>query len=111
MVPEEHLEHEVARRQQLDLSPDGVLRLAGELEPGQPLVGNHQFGGVDRKGRVVIHTPTRTVMTFRVAPGLEDGAPLRLVLESQPPTEAPARKTLTRAMSQVRGVLRSNAYR
>ena len=111
MVPEEHLEHEVARRQQLDLSPDGVLRLAGELEPGQPLVGNHQFGGVDRKGRVVIHTPTRMVMTFRVAPGLEDGAPLRLVLESRPPTEAPARKTLTRAMSQVRGVLRSNAYR
>jgi coproporphyrinogen III oxidase-like Fe-S oxidoreductase len=109
MVPEAHLEHEIARRQRLDLTPDGVLRLSGELETGQMLADNHQYRGIDRQGRVLIHTPDRMEMIFRVAPGLEDGAELRLVLESRPPAEKDRRIALTRAMAQVRGVLRSNA--
>jgi len=109
MVPEPHLEHEIARRLRLDLTPDGILRLSGDLEPGQMLSGNHQYQGIDRKGRVVIHTPERTEMIFRVAPGLEDGAELRLVLETPPPADKDRRIALTRAMAQVRRVLRSNA--
>jgi oxygen-independent coproporphyrinogen-3 oxidase len=105
LVPEAHLEHEIARRQQLDLTPDGVGRLADELAPGTLLHGQHAFGGVE-EGQVIIRTPERVRMRFRVAPGLEEAAPLRLVLESKPPPDASERKALTRAMAQVRGVLR-----
>ena len=111
LVPEKHLEHEIARRQRLDLRPDGIWGLVGELEPGRRLADNHTFGGVDRDGRILIHTPNRTQMIFRVAPGLEEGAPLRLVLECKPPDHPEERKSLTRAMSQVRGVLRNNVPR
>ncbi len=110
LVPEEDLEHEIARRQQLDLTPDGVDRLAEDLGVGTPLSSQHSFGGVD-EGRVIIHTPQRLRMRFRVAPGLEAGAPLRLVLESKPPATAEARTDLTRAMAQVRGVLRAAELR
>jgi hypothetical protein len=106
LVSEPHLEHEIARRQQLDLTPDGVDRLAGELAMGTPLSAQHSFGGVD-EGRVIIHTHDRLRMCFRVAPGLAESAPLRLVLESKPPAEPEARAGLTRAMAQVRGVLRA----
>lgn len=109
LVPEPHLEHEIARRQRLDLTPDGVLRLAGDLEPGQLLAGHHRYGGVDRNGKIVIHTPNRLKVLFRVAPGLDDGAPLRLILESKPPSDKDERDGITRAMVQVRRVLRAGA--
>ena len=108
LVPERHIEHEIARRQQLNLGREGVLRLLGELMDGQILFGNHTFGGITESGRIVIVTPERQSMRFRVAPGLEDGAPLRLVLESKPPSDAMNRKALIRAMAQVRGVLRAS---
>lgn len=108
LVPERHIEHEIARRQQLDLGREGVLRLLGELMDGQVLFGNHTFGGITESGRIVILTPQRQNMRFRVAPGLEDGAPLRLVLESPPPRDAQERKDLIRAMAQVRGVMRAS---
>lgn len=111
LVPEPHLEYEIARRQQLNLAPDGVGFLAAELEPGRVLAGHHQFGGIDRDGRVHIHTPDRVSMKFRVAPGLKDGEELRLVLESQPPSSPEAIKGLTVAMAQVRRVLRAAASR
>ena len=69
--------------------------------------GNHTYAGITDSGRVAILTPQRQTMFFRVAPGLEDGAPIRMVLESRPPSEANDRRSLTRAMAQVRGVLRA----
>jgi coproporphyrinogen III oxidase-like Fe-S oxidoreductase len=110
LVPDENLEHEISRRQQLDLSVDGVLRLAAELEVGTVLHGRHTFAGVS-DGKVLIHTPERVRMSFRPAPGLSEGAGLRLVLESRPPESAEARTALIRAMVQVRGVLRAAAQR
>ena len=107
LVPDRHLEHEVGRRQGLDLTPDGVARLLQVMEVGQSLHANHSFAGLDRDGRVTIMCPDRTQMRFRVAPGLSDGEGVRLVLESTPPRDAEARKDLTRAMAQVRKVLRS----
>ena len=107
MVPEKHLEYEIARRQQLDLGREGVQRLLLELFEGQVLHGNHTYAGITDSGRVAILTPQRQTMFFRVAPGLEDGAPVRMVLESRPPSEAADRRSLTRAMAQVRGVLRA----
>lgn len=106
LVPEPALEFEIARRCRLDVRPDGVLRLAEDLAPGTPLHGQHAFGGVD-EGKIIIHTPDRVRMRFRVAPGLGEGAGLRLVLESAPPGDAQARRALTKAMVQVRGVLRA----
>jgi len=108
LVPDRHLEHEIARRQQLNLNADGVEYLASELEVGRGLAGGHQYGGVDENGRIQIITPERLLLRFRVAPGLEEGKPLRLVLEStRLPETTEARAALTRAMAQVRGVLRA----
>jgi len=106
LVPEPFLEHEIARRQQLDLSPDGVARLASELAPGTTLSGQFSYGGVE-EGEVIIHSPERVRMRFRVAPGLAKDAPLRMVLVSRPPSDPAVRSGLTRAMAQVRGVLRA----
>ena len=107
LVPDRHLEHEVGRRQGLDLTPDGVAYLAQEIAAGQVLHANHSFAGIDKDGRVVIACPDKSQMRFRVAPGLSDGEGVRLVLESAPPRDAEARKDLTRAMAQLRRVLRS----
>jgi len=107
LVPDRHLEHEIARRQGLDLTPDGVGQLLAGLDVGRQLHANYSFGGVDRQGRVLILTPERVKMCFRVAPGLEDGAGIRMVLESAPPSGSDARKDLSRAMAKVRAVLRS----
>ncbi len=111
LVPDRHLEYEIARRQQLNLTPDGVDFLTSELEPGRSLSGHHRFGGVDHEGRVHIITPDRVAMKFRVAPGLEADEELRLVLESQPPQSREQTKQLTIAMAQVRGVMRAAARR
>ena len=107
LVPDRHLEHEVGRRQGLDLTPDGVAYMAQELAAGQVLHANHSFAGIDKDGRVLITCPDKSQMRFRVAPGLSDGEGVRLVLESTPPRDAEARKDLTRAMAQLRRVLRS----
>lgn len=107
LVPERCLEHEISRSQNLDISPDGILQMLGDLTIGRGLHGNHSFSGVNDAGHILIVTPERQSMKFRVAPGLDEGAPLRLVLESRPPANREARAALTRAMVQVRGVLRA----
>jgi coproporphyrinogen III oxidase-like Fe-S oxidoreductase len=105
LVPDEHLEYEIARRQQLDTTGAGVEWLGEALALGTPLTGQCQYGGV-WEGRVIILTGSMARMVFRVAPGLEEHAELRLVLESAPPKDAMERTALTRAMRQVRGVFR-----
>lgn len=107
LVPDKYLEHEIARRQQLNLNPDGIADLLLELEVGRGLAGHHSFGGVDEEGRVHIITPSRVAMKFRVAPGLKEGEGLRMVLESKPPADAEERKALIVAMAQVRRVMRA----
>ena len=109
LVPAPHLEHEIARRRHLDLSPDGVRRLVGELEEGRLLHGNHTFGGLDEDGRVLILTPDRVCMRFRVAPSLDDDDQVRLVLETRPPADSEAKRALIKAMAAVRGVIRASA--
>ncbi len=84
-----------------------MQHLAAELEVGRMLSGSHRFGGVDNDGRIHIITPERVAMKFRVAPGLGTDSPLRLVLESRPPSSPEEVKALTLAMSQVRGVMRA----
>lgn len=111
LVPDNCLEYEIARRQQLNLHPDSIAMLASELSVGRFLAGNFQFGGVDHEGRVYIVTPNRIKMKFRVAPGLKAGEELRLVLESTPPADPDVRKGLTVAMAQVRRVMRVAASR
>ncbi len=105
LVPDACLEHEIARRERLDTSAAGVEWLGQALEVGKRLAGNHSFAGV-WEGRVIILTPNRERMVFRLAPGLKNGAALRLILESRPPSTEAERQDLARAMRQVRGVLR-----
>ena len=109
LVPDRHLEHEVARRDGLDLKPESIARHLEVFDIGQVLHGSHLFMGIDRDGRVVLQSPGHGSMKFRVAPGLTAEEGLRLVLETPPPSDAAARKALAGAMAQVRKVIRASA--
>ncbi len=83
LVPEAHLEHELARRMQLDLSPEGVARLLSPVPPGQVLAGGVRYLGAER-ARVRLRALSRDC-SVRVAPPLSDDGPVRLVLDRVPP--------------------------
>jgi coproporphyrinogen III oxidase-like Fe-S oxidoreductase len=78
LVPEEALEFDLGHFDQLDLSPGGVARLAGEIQRGSPLGDGHSFEGVDGT-RVLVGTPEGGRLRLRIAPELNEGEPLRLV--------------------------------
>ncbi len=84
LVPEEHVEFDLAHFNQLDLSPAGVARLVSAIKPGTALANGHTFAGTDG-ARLVVRTPEGYALRLRVAPELANGAPLRLVLENAPP--------------------------
>jgi coproporphyrinogen III oxidase-like Fe-S oxidoreductase len=85
LVPEEHIEFDLAHFNQLDLSPAGIARLVSAIKPGAALAGGHTFTGTDG-ARLVVRTPDGHPVRLRVAPELANGAPLRLVRENTPPT-------------------------
>lgn len=102
LVPQEAIEFDLAHFDELELSPSGVTRLVSQIEPGTSLAGGHSFAGVDGS-RLLLRTPDGATLRLRIAPGLADDAPLRLVLETPPgPNNADA---LRRAVGQLRGVL------
>lgn len=102
LVPQEAIEFDLARIDDLQLSAAGIERLVASLQRGTRLAGGHTFDGTD-DGRVLVRTPAGAVLRFRVAPALSDAGPLRLVLEHAPST--PPTDDLRRAVSQLRAVL------
>lgn len=102
LVPQEAIEFDLARIDDLPLSAAGVERLTATLPGGTRLAGGHTFAGT-ADGRVLVRTPAGEVLRLRVAPALTDAGPLRLVLDGPPP--AADTEGLRRAVSQLRGVL------
>jgi hypothetical protein len=102
LVPEESIEFDLAHFNQLDLSPAAVAQLLARVKPGTRLAGGHTFEGTDASC-VLLRTPAGQVLRMRVAPGLTDAFPVRLVLESSPATEDV--DGLRRAVGQLRGLL------
>ncbi len=102
LVPQQAIEFDLARIDDLQLSAAGIERLVASLPRGTRLAGGHTFDGTD-DGRVLVRTPGGEVLRLRVAPALSDEGPLRLVLEHTPRTANI--EGLQRAVSQLRGVL------
>ncbi len=102
LVPEEGIEFDLAHYDQLELSPSGVAQLVAPIEPGKGLAGGYTFAGTDGT-RLLLKTPDGETLRLRVAPGLGDGAPLRLVLET---TSSPGNvDALRHAVNELRAVL------
>ncbi len=82
LVPDVWLEHEVARYLGLDLGADGIAALVS------PLPRDHGLAGGVRLVRVAPHRIYLRVagreVSLRVAPPLEEGEPVRLVLDRVP---------------------------
>jgi hypothetical protein len=102
LVPEEAIEFDLAHFKQLDLSPSGVAQLVAQIQPGTVLGAGHTFEGAD-SSRVLIRTPAGETFRLRVAPGLTDKDPLRLVFEDAPQNGDDT--ALRYAVNQLRSVL------
>jgi len=103
LVPEEPLEHELARRMQLDLSPQGVAQLLAPLPPGQTLAGGVRYLG-SSQARIRLRAESMDC-SLRVAPPLTDDGPVRLVLDRVPEALVPA---VTPAVRQLAALVRRN---
>jgi coproporphyrinogen III oxidase-like Fe-S oxidoreductase len=102
LVPEEAIEFDLAHFSQLDLSPAGVAQLVAQIKPGARLAGGHTFEGTDASC-LLLRTSAGQILRLRVAPGLTDAHPVRLVLESSPATED--MNSLRRTAGHLRGLL------
>ena len=108
LVPDQALEHELARRMALDLTDDGVARLVHPLPVGAALAGGARLSRVSAR-RIHLRVQGREV-SVRVAPPLDDAAPLRLVVDRVPPalieSASPAVRQLTALVRRNHHVLR-----
>ncbi len=102
LVPQQAIEFDLARFDDLQLSAAGIERLTASLQRGMQLAGGHTFEGAE-EGRLLLRTPAGEVLRLRVAPALTDTGPLRLVLEQTP--RSANTDDLRRAVGQLRGVL------
>jgi coproporphyrinogen III oxidase-like Fe-S oxidoreductase len=104
LVPDAALENEIARRQGLDVSDDGVRMLVGDVAPGTSLAGGWRMVGIE-DARIVLSGPGGGRVPVRVAPRLE-GRGLRLVPEAAPPSDEPAQTDLHRSLAVLQKLLR-----
>jgi coproporphyrinogen III oxidase-like Fe-S oxidoreductase len=102
LVPQQAIEFDLARIDDVPQSAPGIERLVASLKSGTRLADGHTFAGAE-DGRILVRTPSGEVLRFRVAPALRDAGPLRLVLEEAPRTANT--DGLRRAVGQLRGVL------
>jgi len=104
LVPIRDLEWEVGRVLCLDLSADGQARLLAGLPAGTALAGRWIAQGMEA-GSLVLQAGGHRVR-MRLAPPLENGDPLRVVVEDVPPADAGLRRELATAARRLRGLLR-----
>lgn len=98
LVPQEAIEFDLAHFYELELTPSGIARLVEAIRPGAHLGAGYVFGGADGNG-VLLRAADGQTLRFRVAPGLSDAAPIRLVLQG---TATPdQRRELQHAASQL----------
>jgi hypothetical protein len=101
LVPQEAIEFDLSRFVDLDLSAAGIARLTEKIDRDVGLAGGHRFAGIDG-ARLLLRTPAGETLRLRLAPGLSDEGPLRLVLETAPNTSD---ADLRRAVAQLRALL------
>jgi coproporphyrinogen III oxidase-like Fe-S oxidoreductase len=101
LVPEEHVEFDLAHFNQLDLSAAGVAHLTSAIKSGTSLARGHTFVGVDG-ARLLVRTPDGDVQRVRIAPGLTDDSPIRLVVDSAPIGDG---EGVQQAVAQLSGIL------
>jgi coproporphyrinogen III oxidase-like Fe-S oxidoreductase len=111
LVPERHLEHELARRAGLDLSLQGVLRLTEEIPHGTVLGEGLRFDGVDSRARIRLIGPQGGDFRLRIAPALDDGRSVRLVIELSTSIGPELRRVLTRALAGLSALLNHSHQR
>jgi hypothetical protein len=108
LVPEAHLEYELARRAGMELSQSGVRNLTEGLRPSSELADGFRFDGVLKTGRIQLAGGDGSTILLRVAPPLEDGAAPRLVVEQIPGLDESSRAGLSRAIGRLRALVRRN---
>src|SRR5581483_1371518 len=98
LVPQEAIEFDLSHFCELELTPSGIARLVEPIRPGAHVGAGYAFAGADGS-RVLLRAPDGQTLRFRVAPGLSDAAPIRLVLQG---TATPAqREDLQQAANQL----------
>ncbi len=102
LVPEESIEFDLAHFNQLDLSPAAVAQMVAPIKAGTRMAGGHTFEGTDAS-YLLLRTHAGQLLRLRVAPGLTDAHPIRLVLEGSGETDD--MDGLRRAVGQLRGLL------
>jgi len=100
LVPDPMLEYEVGRIQGIDLTHDGITTVYRDIPIGRELAPGYRFWGV-REGRIVLKGTDHKIK-LRLAPPLQMGKPLRIVVETPPPPDAV--KSLTEAVKRLRGM-------
>ncbi|MBO6937743.1 MAG: radical SAM protein [Deltaproteobacteria bacterium] len=103
LVPDDALEFEVARRQGLDLSEEGLDHLV-RLSPDTALAAPFRYAGRERQ-RLIVRSD-RGSHQLRIAPDLDPSKRLRLVLEGSLPQEE-QRAPLKRSIAVLTKLLRS----
>lgn len=102
LVPQEAIEFDLARVDRLELSPTGISRLVESIPDGSSLAGGYSFAGTDGT-HLLLRAPEGHLIRLRLAPALQEGGTLRLVLEEAP--KASDRENLRRAVSKLRHVV------
>jgi hypothetical protein len=111
LVPERHLEYELARRAGMDLSESGIRTLIEGLDDSSTLADDVRLDGVMGTGRIKLSGGDGSTFMLRVAPPLEDGVGPRLVVEHAPALDAGSRARLGRAIGRLRAVIWRNHER
>ena len=108
LVPDRYLEHEIARRDQLDLSAGGIRHLVRDLSVEQPLAEGVRFSGVADNGRIGLKLASGGTLRLRVAPALAADTPPRVILSEAPQMDAAERKALSQSVARLRALIGRN---
>jgi len=106
LVPDAHIEHEIAQHMRLDLSPGGIQQLFHPLHLETRLADRVVLASVTHGG-FTLRLPNAGSYAVRIAPGLEDAAPPRLLPEALPKSPQDE-KAMRRALGQLKALIARN---
>jgi len=89
IVPDEYLEYEVARRNNLDLKSESVLGMLYPLKVGSRVAGRYLLDPPTRARVHLTDEKTKDKVTLRIAPQLDPkkNGTIRLIVECAPPKD------------------------
>lgn len=108
LVEDHHLEHELAAVCGLSLKRADLEALAAPLKEGVEIIEGATLRGVlDDRYRIRL-TDSDDEFEIRIAPPLEEGKPLRLLLLSPPPTGVSQQQVLTAVIRELTRLIHGN---